>query len=156
MSASERRKFLKLAGVGAALAASAPSAQAAGAPDGGIFDVRKFGATGDGKTIDTAAINKAIEAAASAGGGTVRFPAGSYLSFSVRLKSNIALYLDRGATITAAETPAGASTGYDLPEPNQWDHYQDFGHSHFHNSLIWVKDSKTFPFLDRERSGAKV
>src|SRR6185312_10591720 len=70
MSASERRKFLKLAGVGAALTASAPSAQAAGAPDGGTFDVRKFGATGDGKTIDTAAINKAIEAAASAGGGT--------------------------------------------------------------------------------------
>jgi len=147
MSASERRKFLKLAGAGAALTASAPSAQAAGAPDGGIFDVRKFGATGDGKTIDTAAINKAIEAAASAGGGTVRFPAGSYLSFSIHLKSNIALYLDRGATITAAETPAGASTGYDLLEPNQWDHYQDFGHSHFHNSLIWGEGLENLSIL---------
>src|SRR5712692_8960174 len=64
----------------------------------GVFDVRSFGATGDGKTIDTAAINKAIEAAASAGGGTVRFPAGTYLCFSIHLRSNIALYLDHGAT----------------------------------------------------------
>ena len=55
-----------------------------------IFDVKKYGATGDGQTYDTAAINKAIEAAAAAGGGTVHFPAGTYLSFSIRLKSNIA------------------------------------------------------------------
>src|SRR5207249_9059632 len=68
-----------------------------------VFDVKSFGATGDGKTLDTAAINKAIEAAHTAGGGTVRFPAGTYLSFSIRLKSNIALYLDQGATILAAD-----------------------------------------------------
>lgn len=60
----------------------------------GSFDVRAFGATGDGKTIDSIAINKAIDAAVAAGGGTVYFPAGTYASYSVRLKSNIALYLD--------------------------------------------------------------
>jgi polygalacturonase len=99
------------------------------------YNVRSFGAKGDGKQLDSVAINKAIDAAAAAGGGTVYFPAGDYLSTSIRLKSNIALYLDQGATIIAAETTATAK--YDPPEPNQWDAYQDFGHSHWHNSLIW-------------------
>jgi len=100
-----------------------------------LYSVRNFGAQGDGKTLDTAAINSAIDAAAKAGGGTVFFPAGDYLSVSIHLKSNIALYLDHGATIVAA-TPSG-NMKYDLPERNQWDAYQDFGHSHWHNSLIW-------------------
>jgi polygalacturonase len=101
-----------------------------------IYDVRTFGAKGDGRTLDTPAINKAIEAAAAAGGGTVNFAAGSYLSVSIRLRSNITLQLNPGATILAAETIPGKVT-YDLPEPNQWDMYQDFGHSHWQNSLIW-------------------
>ena len=67
------------------------------------FDVKSFGATGDGKTLDTDAINKAIEAAAAAGGGTVEFPAGDYLSFSIHLKSHVALHLGTGATIIAAD-----------------------------------------------------
>jgi polygalacturonase len=103
-----------------------------------VFDVRAHGATGDGKTPDTAAINRAIEAAAASGGGTVHFPAGEYLSFSIRLKSHIALHLDAGATIVAAEPPADLAHGYDPPEPNPvTDQYEDFGHSHWHNSLIW-------------------
>src|SRR6266480_458749 len=100
-----------------------------------VYNVKTFGATGDGKTIDTPAINKTIDAAAAAGGGTVYLPAGNYLSVSIHLKNNIALYLDHGATIIAANTSAGAR--YDSPEPNEWDKYQDFGHSHWHNSLIW-------------------
>ena len=103
------------------------------------FDVRAFGATGDGKTLDTAAINKAIDAAAAAGGGTVRFPAGTYLSFSIHLKSNLTLQLDQGATILAATAAAGFGS-YDPYEPNDWGdrlQYQDFGHSHWHNSLMW-------------------
>ncbi|HVQ39380.1 MAG TPA: glycoside hydrolase family 28 protein [Pyrinomonadaceae bacterium] len=105
-----------------------------------VYNVRAFGAKGNGRSLDTTAINKAIDAAAANGGGTVHFPAGSYLSFSIRLKSNIALYLDQGATIIAADpkdAPKGANAGYDLPEPNEWDMYQDFGHSHWQNSLIW-------------------
>ena len=114
---------------------SGPRQQAA-AGTAGVFNVRAFGAKGDGKTLDTTAINRTIETAAAAGGGTVRFPAGTYRSFSIHLKSNISLYLDHGATILAADPKAGDGK-YDLAEPNEWDQYQDFGHSHWHNSLIW-------------------
>src|SRR5262249_4618947 len=105
---------------------------------GGEYDVKAFGAKGDGKTLDTAAINQAIAAAASAGGGTVRFPTGIYLSYSIRLRGKVALQLSPGATIVAADSPPpGSSVGYDPPEPNEWDKFQDFGHSHWHNSLFW-------------------
>ena len=113
----------------------AQSTRAAKAP-AMIYDVRAFGAKGDGKTLDTGAINKAIEAAAAAGGGTVVFPAGTYLSVSIHLRSNITLQLSPGTTILAADHSPGKAT-YDLPEPNEWDMYQDFGHSHWQNSLIW-------------------
>jgi polygalacturonase len=139
-----RRDFLFLAGGGAATAAASAIARADQAvaispPVSTVagFNVKAFGATGDGKTLDTAGINRAIDAAAASGGGTVLFPAGNYLSYSIHLKSNVTLNLDAGATIIAAETPPGGGAGFDLPEPNQWDMYQDFGHSHFHNSLIW-------------------
>ena len=100
------------------------------------FNVKYYGAKGDSTTIDTEAINKAIDAAFSAGGGTVYFPAGEYLSFSIHLKSNITLFLDNGAYLIAAPSEKGIG-GYDAPEPNATDMYQDFGHSHWHNSLIW-------------------
>ena len=80
----------------------------------GTFNVRAFGAKGDGKALDTTAINRAIETAAAAGGGTVHFPAGTYRSFSIHLKSNISLYLDHGATILAAD-PKDGDGKYDLP-----------------------------------------
>ena len=113
---TERRDFLKLTGAGIAGsalgAATVPAAcceskRRLRAP-GGTLDVRTFGATGDGKTLDTPAINKAIDAAAAAGGGIVRFPAGNYLCYSIHLKSHITLYLDPGATIVAADAPAAA------------------------------------------------
>ncbi len=50
-----------------------------------FFDVRHYGAKGDGTALDSKAINAAIGAAAAAGGGTVYFPAGGYLSGSIRL-----------------------------------------------------------------------
>jgi polygalacturonase len=96
------------------------------------FNVRDYGAAGNGSTLDDDAIDKAINAAsAAAGGGTVVFPAGTYQSRTIHLKSNITLQLDTGATIRAA------ASGFDAAEPNQWSQYQDYGHSHFHNSLMW-------------------
>ncbi len=114
----------------------------AGEP-GRAFDVRHFGAKGDGVTLDTAAINNAIAAAAAAGGGTVFFPAGTYASYSIHLKSFVCLYLEPGATILAASTPIEGTTGggYDAAEPQgPWQPYQDYGHNHWHNSLIWGED----------------
>lgn len=64
-----------------------------------LFDIKKYGASGDGKTLDSAAINAAIDACNSAGGGTVYMPPGVYLSGTVILKSNVTLYLEAGATL---------------------------------------------------------
>src|SRR5689334_6128386 len=113
-------------------------AQLPNAAAGSIFNVRNFGAVGDGTTIDSPAINRAIEAAGTKG-GTVYVPAGVYACYSLRLKSAVAIYLEAGATVLAADTPRhGTSAGYDRAEPNApWETYQDFGHNHWHNSLIW-------------------
>lgn len=120
-----------------------PSSVSSDGPARGVLSVRTFGATGDGRSLDTPAINKAIEAAAAAGGGTVHFPAGTYLCYSIHLKSSVALYMDAGATILAASVPPEGTTtgGYDPAGPPQpWEKFQDFGHNHWHNSLIWGED----------------
>ncbi len=148
---SDRREILRISalGLGAVVGSALHEAHAtphstAPAAGHGLFDVRAYGAVGDGKAVDSPAINRAIEAAAAAGGGTVVFPAGTWLSFSIRLKSHVGLYLSQGATIVAADSPLpGSTTGYnggtyDAAEPNTpWEDYQDYGHNHWHNSLIW-------------------
>jgi polygalacturonase len=155
----QRRELLRVAGSGMAvaaapLAASAlgsamaggtaqPDASAAAIPQIAGFNVRAYGAKGDGAAIDSPAINRAIDAAASAGGGTVYFPAGVYLSYSIRLKSKVGLYLDHGAVLLAGPTPLDGTLtgGYDAAEPQgEWEPYQDYGHNHWHNSLIWGEE----------------
>ena len=137
-----------MGGIAAVAATSVQTAGAAIVAPGamailGIFNIRSFGAVGDGRTVDSPSINKAIDAAAAAGGGTVLFPQGTWLCFSIRLKSNVELYLAQGAKIVAADSPLpGQSTGYnggvyDAAEPNAAGPYQDYGHTHWHNSLIW-------------------
>jgi polygalacturonase len=100
-----------------------------------VYNVKDFGAKADGITVDTKSINDAIEAASKNGGGTVFFPAGTYLSFSIHLKSFITLHFDNGAVLLAADSTADGK--YDAAEKNTNDKYQDYGHSHWHNSLIW-------------------
>ena len=64
-----------------------------------FYDVTKYGAKKDSSAKATAAIKKAIDAAAKAGGGTVYFPAGKYLTGPVHLKSNITIFIDAGAEL---------------------------------------------------------
>ncbi|SEF94092.1 Pectate lyase superfamily protein [Bryocella elongata] len=148
----DRRDLLKLSPLAAAATLTTVGHNAfaqAAAPDDltknsdGIFSVRHYGAKGDGKAVDTPAVQAAIDAAAAAGGGTVVFPAGIYLCFTIRLKSRVAIYLGAGATIEAAASPKpGETTGYmggayDAAEPNDpWIPYQDYGHNHWQNSLL--------------------
>ena len=117
----------------------------------GTFNVRNYGATGDGKTVDTPAINKAIDAVAAAGGGRLLFPAGTYLCFTIRLRSHVDLYLARGCTILAADSPkAGEATGYNggvydpAGPPQAWEQYQDYGHNHWANSLFYGESISDF------------
>ena len=154
---SFRRDFLRIGGYGVAAAAIPAAPLLASSPHGaaaapqGIFDVRTYGATGDGKTLDTDAVNRAIEAASSRGGGMVVFPPGTYLCFSIHLKSLVHLHLLQGSTIVAADSPLpGERTGYhggsyDAAEPNApWEAFQDYGHNHWHNSLLWGENIHDF------------
>jgi hypothetical protein len=152
---SRRRNLMKLSPL--ALAATATTigrtalAEAPAAPTDATFNVRTYGATGDGKTVDTPAINKAIEAVANAGGGTLIFPAGTYVCFTIRLRSKVDLHLSRGCTILAADSPKpGEATGYnggayDPAGPAQpWEAFQDYGHNHWPNSLFYGESISDF------------
>jgi len=137
MKKDSRRAFLKASGavvLGVAAQGTESGSTLQRAVEAGSgFNVRDFGAKGDGREVDTRAINQAIRAAAAAGGGTVFLPAGTYLCYSIHLMSHVRLQLASGTVLLAADPP-----GYDLAEDNKpWEEYQDFGHSHWHNSLIW-------------------
>ena len=98
---SGRRRLTWAALAGAALVLGAAAASAAEAP----LDVRAFGAAGDSKTLDTAAIQKAIDQAARAG-GIVRVPAGTFLTGAIQLRSRVTLRLEKDAVLQAASDPA--------------------------------------------------
>lgn len=102
-------------------------------PAAAVYDVRDYGAKGDGSANDTPAVNKAINAASSAaGGGVVRFPPGDYKSKNtIHMKSHVTLRLDKGATLQGSSADT-----YDKAESNPYDAYQDYGHSHFRDAMI--------------------
>jgi polygalacturonase len=64
-----------------------------------VFDITKYGAIGDGKTLNTEAINKAIETCANAGGGVVEIPKGVWLTGPIELKSNVNIHTNRGTLV---------------------------------------------------------
>src|SRR5437762_310513 len=90
-----------------------------------IFNVREYGATGDGKTSDTAALNRVIDACASAGGGQVLFGPGRYLTGTIHLKSNITVMLEAGAEIVGT------------PDLDQYQNFTPPGQTPLANRLRW-------------------
>ncbi len=83
------------------LAAEPLEKERAGAGDRGvrIYNVRDYGAKGDGVTLDTASLQAAIDACASDNGGTVLLPAGKFLTGTIELKSNVTLHIAASATL---------------------------------------------------------
>ncbi len=106
------------------------------AEPGSPYAVIDFGATGDGTTKDTGSVQRAIDACAEAGGGTVYFAPGVYVCGSLHLRSRVTLHLDNGATILGS------------PDISDYDPYEELGFendadretSFFHHSLIWGED----------------
>lgn len=113
-----------------------------------FFSIAGFGASETASPAqNTHAINAAI-LAASEHGGTVVFPAGTFYTYTIELKSNVNLFLEEGAVVAAAKTDIkhsyskqqGEGGNYDEPEINPYVGLQDHGHSYFANSLIYGAD----------------
>ncbi len=128
--------------------------------------VTDFGASPSGTPgANTAAFNRAMEAAAAAGGGTVVIPGGTFLTYTILLKSNVNLFLEENAVIQAARPVMGQAQAapsqvvpqqaepdtlpgeagdeicnYEEPEINLYAGLQDHGHSYFANSLLYGAD----------------
>lgn len=71
-----------------------------------VFDIIDYGGVGDGKTLNTDAIARAIDACHAAGGGRVVIPAGKFLTGAVRLRSRIDLHVAEGGTLLFSPDPA--------------------------------------------------
>lgn len=85
------------------------------------YNVRAFGTRGDGTAKDTPAVQAAIDTCEKAGGGTVYFPAGTYLCGSLHLRSGVTLWLDSGATLRASADDADFDPCEDLGFENDSD-----------------------------------
>jgi hypothetical protein len=101
-------------------------------PANSIFSPRQFRAIVDGKTLDSPAINAAIDACNKAGGGIVYCSPGKYLCGTLELKSNVTLYLEAGAVILGS-TDVKQYTPKPGPDPNS-----DAGQGH----LIYARDTE--------------
>ena len=67
------------------------------------FNIKDLGAIGDGNTLDTVAVQKAIDSCSEAGGGIVRIPAGRFVIGTVQIKSNVTLSFDHGAELLGSQ-----------------------------------------------------
>lgn len=116
------------------LAVAAPGLAAVGLGHSGrshsVCDARDFGARGDGRALDTQAINRALQHC-----DKVELLHGVYKTGSLHLGSHQVLWIGDGATVFGAPNNISA---YDPPEPNPFSSWQDFGHSHWQNSLMWA------------------
>ena len=100
-----------------------------------IFNIMDYGAVADGVTLCTAALQKAIDECNAVGGGTILFPAGTYVLSTVFLKSNVRIHIAKDALIL------GAPSFYDYAPQETLDYplYQDASHSYFDCSMFPCK-----------------
>ena len=110
------------------------------APARGTFDVGDFGAVGDGQTKNTEAIARAVAACTAAGGGTVYFPAGRYLTGSIHLESNLTLQLDAGAVLLYSADPADSPL-----VPSRWECTDAWTHA----PLIYANGKENIAIVGR-------
>ncbi len=101
-----------------------------------FYDVRDYGARGDGLTKDTAALQAAIDAAEKQGGGVVMVPAGNYLCGTVHLKSRITMYLAPGSTLAFSTE----EQDFDPYEKLDYNSHADNETTYFHRALLAGED----------------
>ena len=99
-----------------------------------VFDIRDFGAVGDGITVNTASIQAAIDQCSDAGGGEVLVAGGNFATGTLFLKSNICLRIEAGAMISGSSTAADYSTNTDRTQ------YR--GEPYMDRCLIFAKDAQ--------------
>ncbi len=102
------------------------------------YAVRAFGAVADGETKDTEAVQRAIDACHAAGGGTVYFAPGTYLSGTVRLKDGVTLHLDSGAVLKGSPDDSDYDPYEELGFPNDADRETSF----FHFALVRAENAQ--------------
>jgi polygalacturonase len=83
------------------------------APPTAVFDIRTSGAVGDGQTVNTKAIQSAIDQCSAAGGGTVLVSGGRYVTGTLYLKSNLCLHIDAGAALLGSTQISDYTTDTD-------------------------------------------
>ena len=113
-----------------------------------IINVRDVGAIGDSVAIDSIAINRAISSIRNEIAIKLIFPKGEYKCLSIALRSNMEVEFEAGCKIIAAEFVKGIQE-YDLPEENANNIYQDFGHSHWRNSLFYAIKAKNIKIFGK-------
>lgn len=110
-----------------------------------LYDVRNYGAVADGVTLNTKAVQAAVDACSEAGGGTVIFPDGDYVLSTVFLKSNVRIEIPEGSRIL------GSLNFYDFAPEEKVDYplYQDVSHSFFNCSLFVGRDLENIAITGR-------
>lgn len=97
------------------------------------YSIKAYGAVADGKTLATAAIQKAVDACAKAGGGTVDVPPGTFLTGTIGLKSNVNLHLSSGAVLLGSPD-INDYRAYTLPK------YPEYGTNHY--GILYTEDAE--------------
>ena len=104
-----------------------------------VFDITAFGAKGDGATLSTHAIQRAVDTCHDAGGGVVRVPTGVFVTGSLRLKSGVILHIDKDAVLRGSPKIADYAVE---TAPLHWGGYWKFVNSQLRDCLIYAHDAE--------------